>query len=682
MKRQPIHRDHIAWAALLVACTLFTSTQDAFWLSLRNAFTAGFNVEGLQGFSDYLLFAVLSLLGDACTILTIWIVLSVFKKLLRRVAGGASDFHLFIVAGSVIVLGSTAISLVKWRVFTVVGDFLRWGLLTEVIDDDFVAGLESVALELGLNPWIVLIPFALAVLVVLFYRRFKDASVFPRESLRMPSEVRLLGASLIVGIGVGSAVYALESHGSPVPDVLRFKPSVAAITKVCALVSDFDGDGSGLLSIPRDQAPFSGKFHPFALDHPGNGVDENGLAGDLPLDHPVVASIETAVTPGSRSPHLLLIFLEGFRHELLGKTHEGREITPNLNRLAREGTSAQHAFVSSPYTFHSRAQLFGGRIVPEHRQGTIVDDFKERGYHVAHFSGQDDSYAGSEDYIGADRSDHFYDARQDVDARVSRLARPGALQVSWKLLNQRVFEYLDRLQTEDPLFLYVNYTDTHYPYHHAEIDDLLGVVPVRRGKISRDKKDRVLATYDNAAANVDRAIGRLLERWREFVGDGPSAIMITSDHGESLWDSGMLGHGRSLHDSETRIPLILVGFDGDWPEPLALSDLRGLLSRHLSNAGRPGSRARFVPTEREVFHYLGDICAPWVLGVRSFDGYVEFGLRTDGKVKWEYGADGDRLLSETEKREAFEEMIHHWEALVLQNRQVCEEERGSDTQSR
>lgn len=682
MTRQPIPRGRIAWAALLVACTLFASTQDAFWLSLRKAFSAGFNVEGLQGVSDYLLFAVLSLLADACTILIIWIALSVFKKLFARVAGGGSDFQLFIVAGSVIVLGSTAISLVKWRVFAVVGDFLRWGLLTEVIDNDFVAGLESVALELGLNPWIVLIPFAIAVLAALFYRRFKHSSVFPRGSLRMPSEIRLLGASLILGIGVGGAIYFLESYGSPVATVLRLKPSVEAITKASALVSDFDRDGSGFLSIPPDQAPFSAKLHPFALDHPGNGIDENGIAGDLPLDHPVIATIQTAVTPGRGSPHFLLIFLEGFRYELLEKKHEGKEITPNLNRLARDGASTQHAFVSSPYTFHSRAQLFGGRIVPEFRKSTIVDDFKERGYHVAHFSGQDDSYARSEDYIGVDRADHFYDARQDVDARVSRLARPGALQVSWKLLNRRVFEYLDRLQTEDPLFLYVNYTDTHYPYHHAEIDDLLGVVPVRRGKISRDKKDQVLATYDNTAANVDLATGRLLERWREFVGDEPSAIMITSDHGESLWDSGVLGHGRTLHDSETRIPLILVGFDGDWPEPLALSDLRGLLSRHLPNAGRPGSRAGFVPTEREVFHYLGDICTPWVLGLRSLEGYVEFGLRTDGKVKWEYEDDGEHLLSEAERREIFEEMIHHWEALALQNRKVCEEARGSDTEAR
>jgi hypothetical protein len=245
-------------------------------------------------------------------------------------------------------------------------------------------------------------------------------------------------------------------------------------------------------------------------------------------------------------------------------------------------------------------------------------------------------------------------------------------------LNRRVFEYLDRLETEDPLFLYVNFTDTHYPYHHAEIDDLLGVVPTRRGEISRDKKDRVYATYANTAANVDRAIGQLLERWHEFIRDEPSAIMVTSDHGESLWDSGVLGHGRSLHDSETRIPLILVGFDGDWPEPLALSDLRGLLNRHLPNAGSPGRRARFVPAEREVFHYLGNsICAPYVLGLRSLNGYVEFGLRTDGKLKWEYGVDGEHLISETEKREVLDGLIHDWEALALQNQRVCEDEWGS-----
>jgi hypothetical protein len=45
--------------------------------------------------------------------------------------------------------------------------------------------------------------------------------------------------------------------------------------------TDFDRDGYSLFSHQRDASPFDSARHPFALDVPGNGEDEDGYGGDF-----------------------------------------------------------------------------------------------------------------------------------------------------------------------------------------------------------------------------------------------------------------------------------------------------------------------------------------------------------------------------------------------------------------
>jgi len=57
----------------------------------------------------------------------------------------------------------------------------------------------------------------------------------------------------------------------------------------------------------------------------------------------------------------------------------------------------------------------------------------------------------------------------------------------------------------------------------------------------------------------------------------------------------MLGHGQTLDVEMTRVPFILWGVGGDWPEPIGPTDLRALLlekPRPAAPAGRAGARGR------------------------------------------------------------------------------------------
>src|SRR5205085_9352877 len=57
--------------------------------------------------------------------------------------------------------------------------------------------------------------------------------------------------------------------------------SVTIISFVLEQATDVDRDGYSLFSFPIDRQPFDGSRHPYALDLPGDGMDQDGLAGDF-----------------------------------------------------------------------------------------------------------------------------------------------------------------------------------------------------------------------------------------------------------------------------------------------------------------------------------------------------------------------------------------------------------------
>ena len=220
----------------------------------------------------------------------------------------------------------------------------------------------------------------------------------------------------------------------------------------------------------------------------------------------------------------------------------------------KRGIAPRLAYSHNGYTVQSRRHIFTGSVADVRGADTLIDDFKRQGYEVAYFSGQDESFGGPEQGVGFDRADVAYDARQDRDRRYSNFSTAGSLAVPYGVVQERVAAFLAARQKDRPLFLYVNFHDTHFPYHHRTIQPLISGKILEQSEISPDRADDLRAMYMNTASNVDRAIGGVLGDVRKAVGREPG-IIVMSDHGESLFDEGFLGHGYTLNDTQTRIPL-------------------------------------------------------------------------------------------------------------------------------
>jgi hypothetical protein len=642
-----------SWAWLALTCLVLIGLVDSTLLQLGlTYFSGGYNGEYIRGPAELGGFLLASSLIDLWLILGIWVV----------VLPVAARLHVGRLRTGAIVLLLTlgipwTVDYVRFQLHHILGSVTGLGLLWGLSGQDAASTVAEATAHfptLFLPAVLAGLAFALIFMVV------------PRGGALPPLPLRRMGLAVALLMGLGLAMLATAS--SRIQYGLHWKPSGIVLTRIGRWLTDLDRDGFSPFSRLHDPAPFDASIHPFALDLPGNGLDENGLAGDHPVGFEPLPGARVEAFQDTRRPHVLLILLESYRADLVDRQFRGRPVNPFLSRLAREGASSSHAYVHSPGTVASRAQLFSGHLSRTPGGRTMIDDFRDRGYFVAWFSGQNDAYGNSVELVGGERADLYYDARQDVSQRASRSSSPVGLQISWKLLNRRVLDFLASYAADRPLFLYVNVVDTHFPYHHDDLDRILDVEPIDRGAIGVDRAEDVRATYLNTAANVDRAVEELVHAWWEHLGrDG--VLLITADHGQSLYDDQQfLGHGRSLRKEQTQVPFILWGGGGVWPEPLGLTDVRPLLQRDL-----PAGSARFVPEPgRQILQYMARIDAPRLLGLRSLEQTVIYDLESDD-VQFLGPEDEPIELSNEQEDALFESLIRNWEAVRLRDEGITRE---------
>jgi len=596
------------WRALFAASVLIVGAADAVVLDLtKSYFSSGYNGFALQGFGDRAMFFASAAVLDVGMLAAVWFVVLAIARALR-----ARPLRALAWAGLVGVAFPLAFDLALHRLHRVLGDVLELGLMLDLAAGSWSAALGEAAQDLP--PLILLAAGACVASLVLAWLVFRlEHASAGLAAAELPRGSRLALAAVACVFAGGSVLGITASRAPAIEFGLAAKPAGRVIADSVDALTDFDRDGVGWLSRPGDPAPFDAGIHPWALEIPGNGVDENGLAGDLPIGFEISQPISVP-TPRPRpgAPSVLLIFLESFRADLVGLRERGREVTPNINALAASGTHSERAFAHVPVTWASRASLMQGRVVPTAHASTLVDDFLARGYEVAWFSGQHDGIREGDARLGTDRVSFFYDARQDADHRTSRSKQPISLQVSWKTVVSRVRAYLDGRAPDVPLFLYVNLVDTHFPYWHSQMDDILGGREFQRSGIRPENREAVWKAYLNAAANVDEGVGGLVTLADARLGP-ETVVLVTGDHGEAFYEHGLLGHGQALDEEQTRVPFAVRRIRSAVPDPLALSDARGLLGHWIS--AEPIAQSEIQ--RASIFQSLGESAHPRAIATRS-----------------------------------------------------------------
>lgn len=502
---------------------------------------------------------------------------------------------------------------------------------------------------------------ASGIVVAIVMLRRRGRSIRSRVE-RVTVRRALVPAAALLCVGIAGTTSA--RIGSVVIDAgLSWKPSARLLGHVVQTTTDFDRDAASLFSRPGDPALFDARIRPYAPDEPGNGIDENGVGGDLPASLPPYSEPAMAATPWRLRPDVVLIFLESVRADVIDQTFEGQAVTPTMNALAAAGVTSEHAYSHNGFTVQSRQHLFSGSVAGMRGRSTLIDDFRAQGYQTAYFSAQDESFGGAAFDVGFTRADVSYDARQDMDRRYTAFSTPGSLAVPAHVLVERVSTFLRERRDERPLFLVVNIQDSHFPYRHASIRPLLSNITLDRSEIAPSRADALRAMYLNTTRNVDDAAGAVLAQVRATLGHDPGVIVL-SDHGESLYDEGFLGHGYALNSAQTRIPLIVANLPIVVDEPFGQSDLRDAIARAFGGE-RIDARPRLSPDPaKTVFQYLGSVERPAQIALTGISGQIAHDFRT-GRVQVDRAGWRRPEALDPNEFSRWRDLVHQWERMVL-----------------
>jgi arylsulfatase len=268
--------------------------------------------------------------------------------------------------------------------------------------------------------------------------------------------------------------------------------------------------------------------------------------------------------------NVLLVILDAARAREFGAYGYPRPTTPEIDRIASEGTVFENAFTPAAYTLGAMASVWTSQYPDRHHSEvsfsarlprdrlTLAELLSAQGVFSAGFVANAVAGAG----FGFDRGfSEFHEVFRDLgsSADVFRRAVPPFLAA----------------HRGSRFFAYVHFREPHFPYDPPPpFDtrfgpdgpipslvrrDIRWITDVNQGRrtLGPEERQHLVRLYDGNLAFADQEVGALRKAleaeglWERTV------VIVAADHGEGLEEHGWIGHNVQVYDESVRVPLIV-----------------------------------------------------------------------------------------------------------------------------
>ena len=317
----------------------------------------------------------------------------------------------------------------------------------------------------------------------------------------------------------------------------------------------------------------------------------------------------------NKAPNILVIQADQMTAKALSLYGHPLVKTPNINKLAENGTVFENAYCNFPLCVPSRTSMMAGRhanaigmwdnaIEMPASVPTLAHYLRDQNYHTV--------LCGKMHFIGPDQ-EHGFNERITTDIYPSNFAwtpnwivgeryRPTGINMravvdSGTCIRGLQIDYdeevehagvqklhdLARFNNDNPFLLWVSFTHPHSPYittkeywdlyRHEDIapptvpafspdemDTMSRWLHYAHGGDLHDVNDQHVLTarhaYYGMCSYIDDKVGKLLNTLEQLGLEYDTVVVFTSDHGEMLGERGMW-FKQSFHEWSVTVPMII-----------------------------------------------------------------------------------------------------------------------------
>jgi arylsulfatase A-like enzyme len=294
---------------------------------------------------------------------------------------------------------------------------------------------------------------------------------------------------------------------------------------------------------------------------------------DVTQLRPLAAAVsyQPALATDGPPPSVIFVAVESLRHDVIHRQHQGREILPQINRLAGAGLQLTRAYAESTHSDYADVCLVSSlhplRTRRHHYYGPsdpwpvtrIYDVLQPLGYATAIVSSQNEAWGGMDHFLASDRLDWFYHPETahertwiaHMDRGFSTEVEAGGL-VAGKFPDAhttgRAIEWIgQQVRAGKPFFLSMNFQSSHFPYLMPpevprpftpyELSPEISFVDYPPEQV-----ETVRNAYYNAIHECDHQIGRLVAALEALGQLDNTILVVTGENGEAFHECQHITH--------------------------------------------------------------------------------------------------------------------------------------------